>query len=346
MNKSKNKTKKYACLALTGILCLMPVLIFAANPASVTTYGVRNIGMTSANLRGFVSDDGGCAKMTAWFEYGATSDYGQTTEAESRSGIGYFSDDVYDLTPCAVYHFRALAKNNTKQLSYGSDKTFKTQCASFDVNTSVKNLTRGDEVWYSSLNAAPGDELLYRIELSSTGDVLVQNVMLASDIPNSISYEGGLTIDGKASQYNLSAGSVNLGNLFPLQTKILTFKAKVGKEAQLNFGKNELIHSAVAYSNDYSDSAECKVYVNRAGAAGAATATSLLAMTPPTQLGTGVGNDIFRSVLLPFVVALVLVWVFKSKLICFEKWAHKRRVRADQFRTKRKLAREINKLKQ
>lgn len=337
MCKSIDKKKKYVFLALTGILCLMPVLIFAANPARVTTYGVRNIGMASANLRGFISDDGGCAKMKVWFEYGTTRDYGQITEAEKHDGIGYFNEEVYDLTPCTTYHFRGLAKNNTKKVSYGSDKTFKTQCASFAVKTSVKNLTRGDEVWYSALNVDPGDELMYRIQLLSTGDVLVQNVMLASDLPASISYEGGLKIDGNKSQYNLSAGSVNLGNLFPLQTKVLTFKARVASESQLNFGKNELVHTATAYSNDYSDVGICKVYVNRAGVLGAATVTP-----PPTTVSTGIGNDILKSILLPFAVALLLVWVFKSKLICFEKWAKEKREKTIQYRAKRKLARRID----
>lgn len=340
MNKIKNKRKQAILLVvLAGALCAVPVLIFAANPARVTTYGVRNLGMTSANLRGFVSNDGGCAAMKVWFEYGTTRDYGQSTALESHKGVGYFNEEVYNLSPCTTYHFRGLARNNTKIVAYGSDRTFKTQCASFDVKTSVKNLTRGDEIWYSSLNANPGDELMYRIQLLSTGDVLVQNVMLASDLPNSISYEGGLTIDDKASQYNLSAGSVNLGNLFPQQTKILTFKAMVANESQLNFGKNELVHTATAYSTDYSDVGTCKVYVNRAGVAGAAT------VAPPTTLGTGIGNDILKSVLLPFAVALILIWVFKSKLICFDKWAREKKARAEQYRSKRKLARRINHLK-
>jgi len=339
MSKPINKTKKYAFLALTGVLCLIPVLIFAADPARVTTYGVRNIGVASANLRGFISNDGGCASMKVWFEYGTTNEYGQITESESHDGVGYFNEDVYDLTPCTTYHFRALAKNNTKTVSHGSDRIFKTQCASFDVTTSVKNLTRGDEVWYNALNVEPGDELMYRIQLSSTGDILVQNVMIASDLPDSISYEGELKIDGQASLYNLRAGSVNLGNLFPLQTKILTFKATVANESQLNFGKNELVHSATAYSNDYSAEDICKVYVSRASVLGAATVA-------PTTVSTGIGNNILRSVLLPFVVALILVWVFKSKLICFEKWAKEKRDKTAQYRAKRKLARRIDNFKE
>lgn len=341
MSKQINKTKKYIFLALTGVLFLMPVLIFAANPARVTTYGVRNLGMTSVNLRGFVSDDGGCAKMKVWFEYGTTADYGRITELKQHNGVGYFNEEIYDLAPCTTYHFRGLAKNNTKIVGNGSDRTFKTQCASFDVQTSVKNLTREDDVWYDSLNVNPGDELMYRIQLSSTGDVLVQNVMLASDLPASISYEGYLTIDGNQSKYNLSAGSINLGNLFPLQTKILTFKARVADESQLNFGRNELVHSATAYSNDYSDVATCKVYVSRAGVAGAA-----IAVPPPTTVGTGMGNDILKSILLPFAMALILVWIFKSKLLCFEKWASEKREKTSKYRAKRKLARRIENFKE
>jgi len=131
-----------------------------------------------------------------------------------------------------------------------------------------------------------------------------------------------------------------LGDLFPLQTKVLTFKATVADASQLYFGRNELVHRVTAYSNDYSDIATCNVYVNRAGVAGAATVTP-----PPTTLSTGIGNDILRSVFLPFVVALILVWVFKSKLICFEKWAKEKRDKTTQYRAKKKLARRISDFK-
>lgn len=301
--------------------------------------------MTSANLQGFVSDDGGCAQMTAWFEYGKTSAYGKSTASISRSGIGYFSDDIYDLSPCTTYHFRAVARNNTSKTAYGSDRIFKTQCASFDVKADVKNITRGDEVWYKSLNAEPGDELLYQITAASTGDVLIQNLMLASDLPDNISYQGDLNIDGKRSQYNIVAGSINLGNLFPQQTKVLTFKAKVSQESRLSFGRNDLVHSVVAYSTDFSDTDACTVMVTRKGVAGASTVAPPVT-PPPTYVSTGISNGIFGSLLLPLGVALALVWVFRSKLIGFEEWAYKRRVRADQYKTKRKLARMVEELKQ
>jgi len=339
MNKIQEKTKIYGLLALTAVLCLLPVLILASTnpvPARVTTYGVRNVGTASANLRGYVSDDGRCADMTVWFEYGTTIDYGQTTRPEEHNGVGYFNEDVFDLTPCTTYHFRGLAKNNTKRLGYGSDRTFKTQCASFDVQTSVRNLTRGDDVWYDALNVSPGDELMYRIIITSTGDVLVQNIMVASDLSDGLIYIGDLKIDGVASRHNINVGSINLGNLFPLQVKVLIFKARVADKSQLNFGINELTHDSTVYSGNYSDVDTSRVYVNRAGVAGAATVA-------PTLVSTGMGNDILKSVFLPFMVAVILVWVFKSKLIGFEKWAREKREKTIKYRTKRKLDRKIEK---
>lgn len=344
MRKIQNKARNYILLAVVvSLLCAAPLLALAAEQPSVTTYGVRNISMTSANLQGYVGYDGGCGRLVVWFEYGKDTSYGQKTAAGSQQGIGYFSADIYDLSPCATYHFRAVAKNNTNRVAYGSDRTIKTQCASFDVQTSVKNLTRGDEVWYKSLNAEPGDELLYQIKVASTGDVLIQNLMLASDLPDNIVYQGELKIDGRTSRYNIVAGSINLGNLFPEQTKIITFKAKVGTVSALNFGRNNLVHSVVAYTTDFSDIDTCTVQVTREGVAGVA-AVAGAATVAPTYVATGITNSISGSVLLPLALALALVWVFRSRLICFEEWAHKRRVRADQFRTKRKLARKIAKL--
>ena len=96
---------------------------------------------TSINLRGYVSNDGGCPDMYNWFEYGSDANYGNETNPKPHNGVGYFSDDVYNLQPCTTYHFRAVARNNTLIESYGSDKTFRRKNKTRDIREKHDEIT-------------------------------------------------------------------------------------------------------------------------------------------------------------------------------------------------------------
>ncbi|NQU82698.1 MAG: hypothetical protein HQ539_01995 [Parcubacteria group bacterium] len=303
-------------------------------PARVTTYGTRDTTATSINLRGYVSNDGGCADMYTWFEYGNDINYGNDTNPEPQNGIGYFSDDISDLLPCTTYHFRAVARNNTLEEGYGSDKTFQTSCASFDTKMAFKNVTKGDTIWYETRGVEPGDDLLFRVNVFSTGNLLVRNPITIATLPIGISYENDLKIDGVSNYLNIVLGGVNIDKLFPNQTKSITFKAKVGPAGSFNPGRTNLFPSVITYNAGFSAEDTTQVAVNRKGVAGASTVV--------TEVPTGVAGDIFNSILIPLILAIVLIWIFKSKLIGFDKWADERKAKVVQHRAKRKLCKKTD----
>jgi len=69
----------------------------------------------------------------AWFEYGQTKSYGQKTSEQTLTQRGLYCFTVSNLSPCAIYNYRAVTKN-TAGTSYSENKTFITTCNSTTVN--------------------------------------------------------------------------------------------------------------------------------------------------------------------------------------------------------------------
>ena len=59
---------------------------------------------------------------------------------------------------------------------------------------------------------------------------------------------------------------------------------------------------------------------------------------PATAVGTGLGADIFKSILLPLFLAGLIVWLFKSKIIALDQFLAKRKAEITNLRAKKKLA--------
>lgn len=92
--------------------------------ATVTTNPATPVSGVNATLNGTLDDDGGEA-CTCGFEYGQTTDYGTTTDTESKETGETFSQNIRNLKGRTVYHFRAIATNSAGT-SHGSDQTFRT----------------------------------------------------------------------------------------------------------------------------------------------------------------------------------------------------------------------------
>ncbi|MDD5750515.1 MAG: hypothetical protein PHU56_02605 [Candidatus Pacebacteria bacterium] len=356
----KNKNLKFkkiilipAAIMLASFGLMAAIAVSAADPATVNTLGAENVEASAANFRGAVVNDGGCAKMTVWFEYGPTTNYNSRTDSISRSGVGEFTGRANNLLPGVTYHFRAAARNNTGVTTYGSDRTFSTQSVSFNVNAEVQNLTLGDTIWYPSLRARPGDYLRYRLTIKSTADIVLQDIMVNSQLPATIIYKGNLVIKDTVYPGDISRGTINVGNLLPGDSKIITFEAEVAPEANLPYGDNTLSNNIIAYNSNYTYETRCNVIVSRKGVAGASTMASLgnSGSTAGTAVGatnvsTGIGGGIFNSLLLPLLAAGLLVWLFRSRLLGLEEWAQLRKERIERFRTSKKLQRRIEQEKE
>ena len=104
------------------------ILTFILKP-TVTTDAASGISDTAATLNGTLTYDGGEA-TDCNFEWGITTNYGNTTAAQSKSingaGSQAFSQALSDLLPNTLYHFRAKAENQAG-IAYGDDASFTTK---------------------------------------------------------------------------------------------------------------------------------------------------------------------------------------------------------------------------
>lgn len=310
---------------------------------AVNTLAAENITTNTATLRGSLVNTGGSATLSVWFEYGPTTDYGAKTEAKSRTA-GEYTIDIANLTPNTTYHFRAGAGGG----AYGADRVFITQSTSFETKTDAQNMTLRDSVWYSRMRVQPGDFLKYRVTIRSTADIVLQNIMVNYRLPNNVTYQGNLMIKGEPYNGDIVRGTINVGNLLPGDSKIITFEAQVGSETGLAYGESILTSTATAFNSSYSSEGSCQIITNRKGVAPVTATRAALTgngSTSATNVSTGIGGGLLTSLLLPLLLAGFLVWLFRSRLLGLEEWAQIKKERTKNFRASKKLQRKIAAMK-
>jgi hypothetical protein len=102
---------------------------------TVATLPATALAATNATLNGTANPNGW--PTTAWFQWGATSNYGNLTSA-TNLGSGTkalpLSAPLAGLTPSTTYHFRAAATNSAGVV-YGYDQSFNSALGTLVVNT-------------------------------------------------------------------------------------------------------------------------------------------------------------------------------------------------------------------
>lgn len=98
-------------------------------PPTVDTLAATDITGTGATLNGVLTNDEDWP-CTVWFEWGATREYGMTTNKQfgMTTGDTFSADLVEQLTHGCGYHYRAVAApSRYGSLVYGQDVFFTTQ---------------------------------------------------------------------------------------------------------------------------------------------------------------------------------------------------------------------------
>ena len=188
-------------------------------------------------------------------------------------------------------------------------------------------------VFGDSIAANFGDEMLYKVVVTSYGSVSAPAVYVKDTMPSGMAYLGNLTIDGVSDTRNITAG-ILIGDIPTGTSRTITYKAKVNTKEYFNFGTNNLINAVLVYNFGVSISDTATVVVVKKSAVGAAT-----------SVNTGIVSDLFGSLLLPLGLAALLLFVFKSQLLGFDKWATVRKEQTNGFRAQRKLNSLIKKRK-
>jgi len=219
------------------------------------------------------------------------------------------------------------------------------------VSTDGRNISKNDNQWSDFVSTEPSDRIALRVRITNSGNTSLHDLIVKNTLPNKIIYKGNLKIDGRSSNGDIASG-LNIGDLAPYQTKIVTFEAEVASAENFGYGTSKLIDSAISYNTQTAKSDSVTILVKRTGVAGAVT-----------QAPTGVLDTAHLSFIITMFIVFILsyLWFLRFYLkrkIPWNKIKSEASRRVNNFketilslggsyeqRTERKLSRILNEIR-
>lgn len=183
----------------------------------------------------------------------------------------------------------------------------------FSVEKLSQNISKEDTGWYNSVYAVPFDRIAFQIRVSNTGNTRIRNIIVKSALPEQINYIGNIKVNGSQRAGNLISG-ININDIAIGEDKIITFEARVRSGTNFSFGQTKLTNNALAYNTEGTKTDATTIIVTKKAVAGAAT-----------EIITGFRNRIIDSLLLPLILTIILVFLFKNYFFKLEKYVEKKR---------------------
>jgi hypothetical protein len=104
-------------------VCTAGVCTTPANGFAIQSLAATNILTNSATLNAYLVNLGDDPSASVWFQWGPSTAYGFESSHQTMTLAGPVNQTIINLTPNAVYHFRAVAQNGSGVV-YGSDMSF------------------------------------------------------------------------------------------------------------------------------------------------------------------------------------------------------------------------------
>ena len=220
---------------------------------------------------------------------------------------GNFSSGVTSLTNYArVYADDISQKEDTAIVRVQKD-TIIDGYPNLTISKLTKNIANQHQYWHESITAKPGDKIAFYIKVKANSNYTVTDVTVRDILPYNISYLGKLKIDGSYVSGDIVSG-INIGSLSPYQSKIITFEARVADSEMFAFGQTTLLNTASAYGSGITKTDTATIIVSRTDVAGA------------TDVITGISDELLNYLILPFLMALASVFLFRNQLFQFDEW--------------------------
>lgn len=250
------------------------------------------------------------------------------TGSKSKSG----SETTGNLISSKTYTLTCSGTGGSASDSVMVNVTSQPGPGNFTITKLVRNLSDGT-AWADSVLADPGEIISFWIQAKNSGSSLGQNVIIRDVLPEKISFSGDLRIDGILTGGDIISG-LNIGDLSPNQSKTITFNAYVARADQFTFGNTQLENRAFASAPNISVSDIAIVIVRKAGVLGA------------TTISTGLTNNLLLdSFILPLIISLIIVFLFRWRIIKWEEWLDKRKIEYKNYKVKKLLEIKIAKIK-
>jgi hypothetical protein len=259
-------------------------------------YGLPSVDLKVNNSDGPITISSGDSITLTWTSSNANSCTASGGWSGSKSISGSLT--LTNLTSSKTYAITCSGPGGTDSDSV----TVYVQTQALTLQKWVRNLSTGTN-WSDSVYAEPHHVLSFYIQING-GESTLYNVFVKDNLPDRIIYRpNSLKIDGVSVSGNIAVG-INLGNLSPGQSKIITFDADVASPDRFAFGETNLVNTVTFSSNQTSLSDSATIIVRKRAVAGAATGVP-----------TGKNNNFFLDyLLLPFIIILATILVFKPQI--------------------------------
>lgn len=336
-------TKIFASVAfvLTAFGLVLFALPVSADQLSVSLVALPYAGVAPLNNVSLKANVSSNQAGDVRFSFDCKNDGSWDREVTIYQGASssYTSDNLCNYATAGTYTAKVrverlgLIAESTATITVGNGGNQQNNNQyTLNVQKTVQNIAN-NTVFGDSIAATSGDEMIYKVVVTSSGQITAPAVYIKDAIPSGLVYLGSLTIDGVSDARSIADG-ILLGDIPTGTSKTITYKAKVNSPEFFNFGTTNLINAVLVYNTGVSISDTATVVVVKKSVAGAAT-----------DVNTGIVSDLFGSLLLPLGLAAMLLFIFKSQLLGFDKWATIRKEETNGFRAQRKLSSLIKKRK-
>ncbi len=237
---------------------------------SVSTGAESSVTSNSATIIGYLNSLGSYPSATVWFQWGATTAYGQTTSMQTMYNPGSYNFTLYGLAPGATYHFRAMGTSGGAggPVVNGRDSQFSTNfspgvvvntgqasdisASSAGFNGFITSLGSGGSanVWFEYGSDPTFGNSTPQQTLTAPGNFRFTVTRLAPGITyhfRAAAYANGFTTYGQSSSFQTISGSpisISTGAASGLSTSTAILNAYVNSlgsvrsaSVYFNFGK-------------------------------------------------------------------------------------------------------------
>jgi len=165
----------------------------------------------------------------------------------------------------------------------------------------------------------------------------IHNVVVRDIMPANFIYNNQLVVSG--SSYNYSGdiiSGLNLNTISAGQTVTITYQVQLAGPQNFSYGVTTINDNISVNSSDsgYNPVNNASVSVNKSAVYGA------------SYIPTGLTNNLLvDSFFLPLMLALLGLWMFKSGLFGFDKWADSRKIKNASYKAEKELRSKISDIK-
>ena len=273
--------------------------------------------------------------QSQYCQYGCSNNSCTNQNCVSNSDRRCVGNSVYWFNSCGNQDGLIQTCNSNQTCQNGACQNQNINYSNLIVDVTAKNLTTGLG-WYGNIAASPSDMLMFMITLQAQGNQNTNNVFVRDILPYGLIYKNNLIVSGSSNYSGDITTGIGIGTISAGQTVTITYQAQVAPAGNFSYGTSTLTDNvSVTASGATPNVSNATVTITRSAIYGA------------TTISTGLTNNLlFDSFFLPLMIALLGLWLFRSGIFGFEKWASTKKMAVIGYKAQKQLSARIAKIKE